>query len=207
MSRRATFTESELQAARETLTAFVWERAEVTRARAGVDWVFTPDAPNTYTELRQAWEVSLSTGAPLPVLNDHSESVIFTEPEGNFVYRYWHDVTHLERERNFSNPHELDMAMFHLWDAEQHGLSRGSLPWRLLHADAIGNVLHWSVYRDYVPDQRVFVENVVCFGLEAALLGEAARRGLFNPQVLPAGMDYQTGSICPSHPSHLAPSM
>ena len=207
MSGRVTFAESELQAARATLTAFVRERAAATRSRTGVDWLFTPDAPNTYKELRQAWEVSLSTGAPLPILNDHSESVIFTEPEGNFVYRYWHDVTHLERERNFSNPHELDMAVFHLWDAEQHGLTRGSLPWRLLRADAIGNVLHWSVYRDYVQDQRVFVENVLRFGLEAALLGEAARRGLFSPQVLPAGMDYQTGSICPSHPSHLAPSM
>lgn len=206
MSGRATFTESELQAARETLTAFVWERAEATRARTGVDWVFTPDAPDTYTELRQAWDVSLSTGGPLPISNTDSESVIFTEPEGNFVYRYWHDVTHLERERNFSNPHELDMAVFHLWDAEQHGLTRGSLPWRLLHADAIGNVLHWSVFREFVLDQRLFVVNVAAFGLEAALLGEAARRGLFSPQVLPAGMDYHTGSICPTHPSHLAAS-
>lgn len=204
MSRRATFTESELQAARETLTAFVWERADGTRARTGVDWVFTRDAPDTYKELRQAWEVSLSTGAPLPISNAASESVIFTEPEGNFVYRYWHDVTHLERERNFSNPHELDMAVFHLWDAEQHGLTRGSLPWRLLHADAIGNVLHWAVFREFVLDQRVFVENVVRFGLEAALLAEAARRGMFSPQVLPAELDYQTGSICPAHPSHVA---
>lgn len=197
------FTDAELTAARETLTGFVWERAEATRARTGVGWVFASDAPNTYRELRAAWERSLTTGAPLPVLNDHSESVIFSSPEGNFVYRYWHDVTHLERERNFTNPHELDMATFHLWDAEQHGLTRGSLPWRLLHADAVGNVLHWSVYREYVRDQRVFILNAVRFGLDAALVGEAARMGLLSPQVLPAGLDYQTGSICPAHPSHL----
>lgn len=207
MSGRATFTESELQGARETLTTFVWERAEATRARTSVEWVFTPDAPDTDKELRRAWDVSRATGVPLPISSAASESVVFTEPEGNFVYRYWHDVTHLERERNFSHPHELDMAVFHLWDAGQHGLTLGSLPWRLLHADAIGNVLHWSVFREFVLDQRVFVENVVCFGIEAALLGEAARRGRFSPQVLPTGMDYQTGSICPSHPSHLAPSM
>lgn len=187
MNGRATFTESELQAAREMLTAFVWERAEATRARTGVDWVFTPDAPDTYKELRQAWDVSRATGLPLPISSAASESVIFTEPEGNFVYRYWHDVTHLERERNFSNPHELDMAVFHLWDAEQHGLTRGSLPWRLLHADAIGNVLHWSVFREFVLDQRVFVENVVRFGLEAALLGEAARRGCSARRCCPQG--------------------
>lgn len=99
MNERSIFTEPQLAAACETLTEFVWERADATRTRTGVDWVFTPDAPNTYQELRQAWEVSLSTGAALPVLNDHSESVIFNSPEGNLVYRYWHDVTHLERGR------------------------------------------------------------------------------------------------------------
>lgn len=199
-------TEPQLQVAREVLTAFVWERAEATRSRTGVGWVFTADAPNTYMGLRGAWEHSLTVGTPLPILNDHSDSVIFTEPEGNLVYRYWHDVTHLERERNFSNPHELDMASFHLWEAEQHGLTRGSLPWRLLHADAVGNVLHWSVYREYVADQKVFILNAVRFGLDAALVGEAARRGLFAPQVLPLGLDYQTGSTCPTHPSHLTSS-
>lgn len=205
MNAASAFTEVQLVAACETLTEFVWERADATRARTGVDWAFTPDAPNTYKALRQAWETSLSTGAALPVLNDHSESVIFTEPEGNLAYRYWHDVTHLERERNFTNPHELDMATFHLWDAERHGLTRGSLPWRLLHADAVGNVLHWSVYREYVRDQRVFVLNAVQFGIDAALVGEAARMGLLSPQVLPSGLDYLTGSVCPAHPSHLAP--
>lgn len=197
------FTETQLQAARETLTAFVWERAEATRYRTGVGWLFTAEAPNTFRELRNAWNVSLATGAPLSISNTDCESVIFTEPNANAAYRYWHDVTHLERERNFTNPHELDMANYHLWDAEQQGLTRGSLPWRLLHADAVGNVLHWSVYRQYVADQKVFILNAVKFGLDAALVGESARMGLLSPQVLPAGLDYQTGSICPAHPSHV----
>lgn len=197
-------TDSALDEARATVTAFVWERAEATRERTGVAWLFTADAPNTYRELRRAWDASLAEGAPLPISNTGCESVIFTEPEANAAYRYWHDVTHLERERNFTNPHELDMATFHLWDAEQHGLTRGSLAWRLLHADAIGNVLHWAVFRDYVLNQEVFILNAVRFGLDRALVGEAARRGILQPQVLPARLDYETGSICPSHPSHVA---
>lgn len=200
------FTEVELAEARTILTEFVWERAAATRVRTGVAWRFTPEAPNTYPALRRAWSESLTTGVPLPISDADCESVIFTEPEANAAYRYWHDVTHLERERNFSNPHELDMAHFHLWDAEQHGLTRGSLPWRLLRADAIGNVLHWSVYREYVLNQEVFILNAVQYGLDAALVAEAARRGMFSPQVLPNGLDYQTGSICPAHPSHVTPS-
>lgn len=199
------FDKTELARARETLTAFVWERAEAARARTGVAWQFTPDAPNTYRALRRAWDTSLAEGVPLPISNTDCESVIFTTPDGNAAYRYWHDVTHLERERNFTNPHELDMAHFHLWDAEQQGLTRGSLAWRLLRADAMGNVLHWSIYREYVLNQEVFILNAVQFGLDAALVAEAARRGSFSPQVLPAELDYQTGSICPAHPSHLAP--
>lgn len=200
------FTEAALTSARTSLTEFVWERAEATRVRTGVAWRFTPEAPNTYPALRRAWSESLTTGAPLPISDADCESVIFTEPEANAAYRYWHDVTHLERERNFSNPHELDMAHFHLWDAEQHGVTRGSLPWRLLRADAIGNVMHWSVYREYVLNQEVFILNAVQYGLDAALVAEAARRGMFSPQVLPSGLDYQTGSVCPAHPSHVTPS-
>lgn len=197
------FTDMELATAREALTAFVWERAEATRARTGVAWHFSPDAPNTYRELREAWKISLSSGAPLPISNADCETVIFTEPDANAAYRYWHDVTHLERDRNFSNSHELDMAHFHLWDAEQHGLTRGSLAWRLLRADAVGNVLHWAIYREYVPNQEVFILNAVRFGLDAALVAEAARRGLFSPQVLPIDLDYQTDARTPLHPAHL----
>ncbi|WP_315070694.1 hypothetical protein [uncultured Microbacterium sp.] len=204
-SEPARFSETDLARARDTLTAFVWERAEATRDRTGVDWRFTPDAPNTYSDLRVQWERSRRYGVPLPISNSDCEAVIFTEPEANAAYRYWHDVTHLERERNFTNPHELDMATFHLWDAEEHGLTRGSLAWRLLHADAVGNVLHWSVYREYVLNQKVFILNVVRFGLDAALVAEAARRGILAPQVLPRGLDYTTDSACPAHPSHLAP--
>lgn len=130
---------------------------------------------------------------------------LFSSAEANIAYRFWHDVTHLERRRNFTNAHEIDMAAFHLWEAERHGLERGSLPWRLLQADSLGQTLHWAVLHEFVLDQRVFVLNVLQFGIETALLAEMARLGLLRPQVLPFGVDYTTAAVTPKAPVEFAP--
>lgn len=195
------FTYTELQLAREELTEFVELMAEQTAQRTGIAWVGTPDAPDTWKALTAAWEESLATGRPLPVSNAACEDVILLTAEANVAYRFWHDVTHLERGRDFTNPHELDMASFHLWEAERYGMERGSLPWRLLHADAVGNVLHWAVLRRYVSNQLVFILNAVQFGLGAALLAEMARHGLLAPQVLPFGVDFTTDTTHPLPPA------
>jgi hypothetical protein len=195
------FTEGELFEARLELSQFVELLADQTRARFGFGWEARPDAPNTWAELREAWQHSLATGNALPVFDGANSSAIFTTPEAHLAYRFWHDVTHLERNRNFTNPHELDMASYHLLQAEKHGLERGSLPWRLLHADAVGQVLHWSVIHEFVINQRVFVLNYIQFGVESALLAEMARTGLLRPQVLPLGIDCTTESVAPKPPT------
>lgn len=199
---RLDFTEGELLQARIELTEFVTLMAHQTARRLGFGWEARPDAPNTWQGLKAAWKHSLATGEPLPVFDGGSDSVILTTPEANWAYRFWHDVTHLERGRNFTSPHELDMAVFHLFEAERHGLERGSLPWRLLHADAVGNVLHWAVMKDFVLHQYSFILNYLQFGVEDALLAEMARTGLLAPQVLPVGIDITTDTTSPAEPSH-----
>ena len=199
---RLSYTDDELTTAREQLTGFVTRMAAETAHRLGFGWIATLDAPNNWKALKAAWQHSLRTKEPLPVFSGGSESVIFTSPQANWAYRFWHDVTHLERERNFTSPHELDMAAFHLWEAERVGLERGSLSWRLLHADAVGNVLHWAVLREFAIDQRTFIVNYLRFGAEDALLAEMARVGLLTPQVLPTGIDISSSAEHPSFPSH-----
>lgn len=199
---RLSFTEAELLQARIELTEFVHFMADQTVTRLGFGWVPRPDAANTWRDLKAAWQHSLATGDPLPVFDGGSDSVIFTSAEANWAYRFWHDVTHLERGRDFTSPHELDMAVFHLWEAERHGLERGSLPWRLLHADAVGQVLHWAVRREFLIDQRAFIVNYLQFGIEDAVLAEMARTGALSPQVLPIGIDITTAAETPIEPSH-----
>ena len=199
-----TFTRVELLAARIELTEFVHLMADRSRERTGIDWYGASDAPNTWKALQAAWLESQVNGTPLPIFNGASDKVILTTPEANVAYRYWHDVTHLERNRNFTSSHELDMANFHLWEGERHGLERGSLPWRLLYADAVGNVLHWAVLHRYVVNQQVFILNVVRYGMDVGLLAEMARLGLLAPQVLPFGVDFTTDSTQPLPPTELS---
>lgn len=201
------FTEADLEEARTALTAFVTERAEATAQRLGFGYQPAPDAPNTWADLKTAWQHSLATNAPLQVFDGASGSVIFNEPEANFAFRYWHDVTHLERGRSFSNAHELDMTAYHLQQAEEHGITRGSLAWRLFQADTLGQVLHWAFYRRYVTNQRVFILNCVRYGFPDALLAEASRLALFHPQALPEGIDITTDSAAdgPAEPSSWSP--
>lgn len=199
---RLTFTEGELLQARIELTEFIQQMADQAAARLGFGWEPRADAPNTWCDLKAAWKHSLATGDPLPVSDSACDDVILTGPEANVAYRFWHDVTHLERGRDFTSPHELDMAVFHLWEAERHGLERGSLPWRLLHADAVGNVLHWAVRREFLINQRTFILNYLQFGVEDALLAEMARTGLLAPQVLPVGIDITTDAERATEPSH-----
>lgn len=196
------FTHVELTNARAELSQFVHQMADRTRTRTGIDWYGTSDAPNTWKELKAAWLHSQVTGEPLPIYNGDCDTVILLRPEDNIAYRYWHDVTHLERDRSFSNTDELDMSIFHLWEAERHGLERGSLPWRLLHADAVGQNLHWAVLKEFVINQRVFITNCLLYGIEVALLAEMARRGILAPQVLPFGVDFTTDSVAPLPPSN-----
>jgi len=199
------FTHSDLAAATAELSEFVMLMADRTRERTGIGWEPTPDAPNSWKALKAAWQHSLDTGEPLPIYDGASESVVFTNAEANIAYRFWHDVTHLGRRRNFTTAHEIDMAAFHLWEAERHGLERGSLPWRLVQADSLGQTLHWAVLHEFVLDQRVFVLNVLQFGIETALLAEMARLGLLRPQVLPFGVDYTTAAVAPKAPVLFAP--
>jgi len=198
------FSHADLTAARAELTEFVQLMADQTRRRTGIDWYPTPDAPNTWKALQATWTNSQVHGVPLPIFDGACQDVIFLRPEDNIAYRYWHDVTHLERDRSFQNPDELDMANFHLWEAERHGLERGSLPWRLLQADAVGNVVHWAVLRRYVTNQQVFILNVVQYGMEVALLAEMARLGVLAPQVLPFGVDFTTDAAKPLPPSEFS---
>ncbi|GAA0993417.1 hypothetical protein [Subtercola frigoramans] len=191
------FSETELAAARQELTEFVERMAKQAAERVGFGWIPTADAPNSWHALLEAWEHSRETGTPLPISNVGCHDVIFTSPEAIGAYRFWHDVTHVERERDFTNPHEVDIAIDHLDEAERNGLKPDSLAWRLLHADAIGTVMSSSVNRSYLINQRVFILNYVQFGLGASLLAELARAGQYDPARLRAGVDYTTDAVAP----------
>jgi hypothetical protein len=166
---------AEVQLGREVLSEFVLEQAHRTAERVGFKWVGTTEAPDRYQPLVSAYQHSKASGEPLPISSENSHSVIYTSPDVNVAWRFWHDVHHVELGLSFKSVDELALALWHLGELQQAGFSRGSMPWRLLHADLVGQAHLWALARRYPEDQASFVRSCLSLGFEQGLLAEAKR--------------------------------
>ncbi len=162
----------QIQAARETLSAFVDFHAEQTAEAIGFRFNATPDAPTTYPALCIAFKRSIRTKEPLPISNQNSDSVLFTSPEVNIAHRFVHDVHHCLLGLSFDLVDELELAIWHLDQLERSGCARDSLPWKLFHADLIGQIQVNALARRFPADQRAFGINCAIMGLERGVLHE-----------------------------------
>ncbi len=161
--------------ARQNLTRFVTQQAEEAQAALGFGYRACAEAPSTFDNLRRAFEQSVRTGEPLPVSDEHSASVIFTDPAANFSLRFWHDVNHVRRRLTFALVDELELSLFHLSVLVKAGFPECSLEWQLLHADLIGQVYLMSLTRRFPLDQQRFGLACLSEGFDRALLDEAWR--------------------------------
>jgi hypothetical protein len=169
--RHRTFAD-DIAAASDLVSAFVERAAHRTAEEVGFGYVPTPDAPNTYPTLLSAFEHSVKTGAPLPISSDNSDAVIYRPASANFALRFWHDVNHVRRGLTFDLVDELELSLWHLGELETAGHERGSLVWRLLHADLTGQAYVQAFTARFPFDQRRFVTGCVTAGFDHGLLHE-----------------------------------
>ena len=73
---------------------------------------------------------------------------------------------------DFTAPKELQLAQLQLRALERAGIEIGSLTWRLLQADLVGQVYLSAVGGRFPVDQVAFVERALTIGMEAAVLAE-----------------------------------
>jgi hypothetical protein len=174
-----------MRKASSELSEFVMYAAATTSQLVGFSWVGQPDAPGTYPDLLGAVEKSLVTGDPLPVSNENTDRVIYAFPEVNLALRYWHDVSHVMRGLDFTAPKELQLAQLQLRALEQAGIESGSLTWRLLQADLVGQVFLSAIGGRFPVDQVTFVERALTIGIEAAVLAELGEEVTAHRLALP----------------------
>ncbi len=168
----------ELTMARGNLSVFIEQQAAETAAEVGFGYVLTSDAPNTFPALREAFELCAKTGAPLPISSKNSDDVIYTAPSVNAALRFWHDVNHVRRRLDFGLVDELELSLWHLGKLEAGGHERGSLVWRLLHADLTGQAYVQAFAKRFPLDQRRFVSGCVTAGFDHGLLAELRGGGV-----------------------------
>jgi hypothetical protein len=143
-------------AARGNLHRFVLIEASAMKQMVGFGWRGDPAAPADYRALLQAYIRSQLTGAPLPVSDEHIESTIYGDDEGNLAFRFWHDVTHVRLGRGFDLDGEIEVARAQLDVIEAAGFRPGSLEFELLHADTLGQTLCGAATGGFPADQTCF---------------------------------------------------
>lgn len=171
----APFTAIELKGARRQLSGFIQQQADELAGRLGFGWQPLADAPSTYQQLRGALDHSLTTLEPLPVSSENSVAVIYTRPEVNFAFRFWHDVSHVQHGLSFALEDELELALWHLGVLAGGGLSPESLAYRLFQADVLGQLFLIGLAGRFPFDQEEFVLGCAVVGLEAGVLTEIRR--------------------------------
>ncbi|MDO3175895.1 hypothetical protein [Mycobacteroides abscessus] len=167
----------EVGEATDVLSAFIEDAARRTADDVGFGFVLVPDAPNTFPALADAYIRSMATGAPLPISSENSADVIYTPASVNGALRFWHDVNHVRRQLDFGLADELELSLWHLGELEAAGHERGSLVWRLLHADLTGQAYVQAFAQRFPFDQRRFVTGCVTTGFDHGLLTELRRGG------------------------------
>ena len=98
--------------------------------------------------------------------------MIYRHPSVNGALRFWHDVNHVLRDLSFDLVDELELALWHLGELEAAGHERGSLAWRLLHADLTGQAYVQAFAKRFPLNQRQFVTGCVTAGFDHGLLAE-----------------------------------
>ena len=162
----------DIEVARRNLSAFVLNQAEQTAHGAGFGWEARADAPDKYPVLQAHYDEIKRSGGPLHVSSYNSGNAIYTTPQINHAFRFWHDMHHLKLGLSFKFVDEIELALWHLSVAEKAGLGRGSLESQLLEIDLLGQNYLYSVARKHPVNQEVFVRRCLDLGLHEGVLAE-----------------------------------
>ena len=111
------------------------------------------DAPQTYEELTEL----LDAGNRMVVWSGASAKTIYADPEANYAFRAWHDWCHWRGRHRFTP--EGEIAVYNMQADHIRQLYGAVQRWLdILHADTIGQQLHFYHFGSYPDDQRGFVE-------------------------------------------------
>lgn len=145
-----------LDVARARLSMFVMRQALHIARVTGINYEEAIEAPSTYEEVCEEFTKAKTLGTPVRVYRDASDNTIYTSPAGNWAFRFWHDYVHFYWGLDFSTESEKQVGHIQCAAvAAEFGL--GSLEWKLMEADTIGQVEHFAVTGGFVDNQLAFV--------------------------------------------------
>lgn len=153
-------TEEEFLAARQRLTEYVLAEGHRIATSMGFGWAAVEDAPQDYDSLKTAYWRSVRDRVPLPVWSGASGETMYTTPEANHAFRFWHDVLHVRYGLDFSVAGELSVAKHHIAEVAAM-FGEASLEAKLMALDTAGQVLYRMVEGQHVVNQLAYVRCVL----------------------------------------------
>ena len=121
----------------------------------GYSWYPTSKAPETFEDLKKEADI----GFVIPIANYGCNQTIYSSEHMNQLFRFWHDVIHLELNENFQEQGELAVALVHKQQARERGLSQLAID--ILWADTYGQVQYYNSFGKFVEDQKDFVKRYI----------------------------------------------
>lgn len=125
-------------------------------------WSFyaTSNAPESFNALK-----SDTINKRIPIADYGSDTSIYGK-DINTLFRFYHDVTHLENDWSFSKQGETNTVTKHQEDAKAYGLSQLAL--QILWADTYGQVEYYFENKRFVNNQLDFVWMCLQLGIKQA---------------------------------------
>lgn len=134
----------------------------------------SPDAPSSFKALMAHMAEVEAGRARMLVYDGGSECTIYGDDEVNYAFRAWHDWTHWAHKLPFDLTGETltwhrQVNHLILWYGDCPTVDRWS---RILHAEIVGQALHYQIHGAYVGDQIGFVRCCLARGVKSALASD-----------------------------------
>jgi hypothetical protein len=153
-------TDHEFELARANLTRFVIGKAHRLARDLGFGYEEREVAPSCFEDIQAAYLLSMRTRAPFPIWNGACDNVIYTNREGNYAFRFWHDITHASLALATTLEDEVSVGEIQTQCVDNY-FGQGSNEGKLMWADTVGQSQYCAEHGYFPEDQLKFVRERV----------------------------------------------
>lgn len=170
-------TQYEFDRARSNLHHFVLRTARNVARSVGFGYQEVDSAPETLQSIREAFLKARKDRQAFPVYAGASEKTVYLSPEGNWAFRFWHDILHVIHASDTTFEDEVKLGWLHVQAVEKE-FGKGSLEARIMGWDTVGQSAYHSILGNFPEDQSRFVFEAIRLGGKLEHWEEMARNGL-----------------------------
>lgn len=155
----STLTRHAFDSACANLDRFMIGHAAKFRRIHGFSYEESPNAPETFEALKNEYRHSRRYMKPFRVFDGASDDCVYSR-EGNYAFRFWHDLTHVLADADLTFHGEVK-AIMHQLPVVIGQFGADSLEVKIFEADTLGQLGYFHATGAHVEDQRDFVWRIV----------------------------------------------